>query len=76
MKCDKCIVKSTCTRKFYDGTLCDEIFKEITERIENLRLEAEKLESEYGLSLYYLQERTKGRDPAEVHTLLEKGYNL
>ena len=57
MKCDTCIVAATCTKKYYEKTLCEEMFIEIKQKIEMLREEAENLECEYGLQSYYIEKK-------------------
>jgi hypothetical protein len=54
-KCKTCVVRGTCTKNHIDGTLCDEVFVEVTKMIDKFREQADYLEDFYGLQAHYYE---------------------
>lgn len=59
-KCENCVVNASCTKKEYEGTLCQDVMEIVTKKIDSLREEANRLEKLYGLEGYYHGKMTEG----------------
>lgn len=64
MKCKTCIVQATCSKKHYEESLCEDVFKKMTKKIDWLRNKADILEREYGLQGYYYQKKEEDKNDA------------
>lgn len=75
-KCQECIVRASCSKKYYEKTLCSEAFEEAVSTIENLERKIKEISDCHGLSIYFFEQKTKGKDPIDISSYLDSGFTI